>query len=295
MSTTLRRARTAPAAAPLMVLTGSVSVQFGSALAALTFPRAGVAGVVTLRLVLATVVLLALARPRLSGRSRSDWLVAGGFGLSLGAMNTLIYQAIERIPLGAAVTLEFLGPLVLSLAGARRAASWLWALVAAAGVVLLGRNGFHGLDPAGVGLALGSATMWACYILLSARTGARFARLDGLALAMTVAALLTLPAGLLGAGRALLDPLTLALGAGVALLSSVLPYALELMALRRMAAGVFAVLMSLGPALAALAGWLVLGQRLGLVELVAIGLVVVAGVGVVRSSAGPPAPTVVAD
>lgn len=198
-------------------------------------------------------------------------------------MNTMFYQAIDRIPLGPAVTLEVLGPLALSVFAARRAIAWLWAGLALAGVALLGQAGFDRLTPAGVAFALGAAATWAAYILLSARLGARFARADGLALAMVVATLLTLPVGIADAGPALLSPLVLVVGAAVAMLSSVLPYSLELIALRRMATSTFAVLMSLGPAIAAVAGFLVPGQRLTLVEAAAIALVVAASIGAVAS------------
>ncbi|MEV0718811.1 EamA family transporter, partial [Asanoa sp. NPDC050611] len=245
-----------------LVLTGALSVQFGSAVAALLFPHAGVAGVVTLRLTIAAVVLLAVCRPRLVGYGRGDWALVGAFGVALAGMNTLFYQAIDRIPLGVAVTLEVLGPLALSVVSGRRAASWAWAGLALAGVGLLGRTGLGRLDPTGVAFALGAAAAWAAYIALSARVGARFARLDGLALAMAGAAVLTLPLGVAGAGATLLNPPILALGAAVAVLSSLLPYTLELTVLRRLPTTTFAVLMSLGPAIAALAGWLVLHQRL---------------------------------
>jgi inner membrane transporter RhtA len=269
-----------------LVLGGAVSVQSGAAVAALLFPRAGVAGVVTLRLVIAAVVLLAVARPALHGHHRSDWLAVGAFGMALAGMNVLIYQAIERIPLGVAVTVEVLGPLVLSVITGRRASSWLWAALALGGVVLLARGGsaVDDLDLVGIGFAAGAAAMWAAYIVCSARVGARYPKADGLALAMAVAAALTLPWGLVSAGSAMLDPVTVGLGAAVALLSSVLPYTLELLALRRLPTSTFAVLMSLGPALAALAGYLVLGQALTPVQLIAIGLVVTASAGAVRTA-----------
>jgi inner membrane transporter RhtA len=270
-----------------LVLGGALSVQFGAAVAALLFPRAGVSGVVTLRLVIAAAVLLAVCRPRPRGYGRRDWLLIGGFGTALAGMNTLIYEAIDRIPLGAAVTLEVLGPLALSVIAGRRPTRWLWALLALCGVVLLQRGGAHGLDLGGVGFALGASVMWAAYILLSARTGRRFPRADGLALAMTAAAVLTLPLGVATAGSALFDPVTLGLGAAVAGLSSVLPYTLELLALRRMPTSTFAVLVSLGPAIAAVAGLLVLDQSLAAGQVAAIVLVVAASAGAVRTSDPP--------
>ncbi|RXS80308.1 EamA family transporter [Streptomyces sp. TM32] len=267
-----------------LVIGGIVSLQFGSSVAVLLFPRAGALGVVTLRLVVAALVLLVLCRPKVRGYTRGDWATVLAFGVALAGMNSLFYQAIDRIPLGAAVTLEFLGPLILSVATSRRMLSLVWAALALGGVVLLGREGFDGLNLAGAACALAAGGLWAAYILLSARTGQRFPQADGLALAMTVAALLSLPLGVAGAGGALLDPVTLGLGAAVALMSSVLPYTLELLALRKLPASGFAVMMSLEPAAAATAGFLVLHQALGWAEVLAIGLVVVASVGAVRSA-----------
>ncbi len=267
-----------------LVIGGIVSLQFGSSVAVLLFPRAGALGVVTLRLVVAALVLLVLCRPKVRGHTRGDWATVLAFGVALAGMNSLFYQAIDRIPLGAAVTLEFLGPLILSVATSRRMLSLVWAALALGGVVLLGREGFDGLNLAGAACALAAGGLWAAYILLSARTGQRFPQADGLALAMTVAALLSLPLGVASAGGALLDPVTLGLGAAVALMSSVLPYTLELLALRKLPASGFAVMMSLEPAAAATAGFLVLHQALGWAEVLAIGLVVVASVGAVRSA-----------
>jgi inner membrane transporter RhtA len=277
-------ATTGRLAAAGLVVAGAFSQQFGAAVAALLFPRAGALGVVSLRLALSALVLMALCRPALRGRARADWGVVLTFGASLAGMNVLFYQAIERIPLGATVTLEVLGPLTLSVLAARRAASWLWAGLALAGVALLSRDGFAGLNLAGVLFALGAGVFWACYIKLSAKTGARFPKADGLALAMSAGALLSLPLGLATAGSALFQPETLALGAAVALLSSLLPYTLELVSLRTLPASTFAVLTSLMPAFAALAGYLVLGQPLTVLSMLAIALVVIAAAGAVRTS-----------
>ncbi|ALO98830.1 Transporter [Streptomyces hygroscopicus subsp. limoneus] len=273
-----------PALGTGLVLGGLLAQEFGAAMAASLFPRAGALGIVALRLTVSAVLLLAVCRPRVRGHRRADWTVIVAFGVALAGMNTLFYQAIARIPLGTAVTLEVLGPLVLSVVTARRATSWLWAALALGGVALLGRGGLDSLNGAGVGFALGAAALWAAYILLSARTGARFPKADGLALAMAVGAVLSLPAGLADAGGRLLDPLTLGLGAAVAVLSSALPYTLEMLALRRLAPAAFAVLMSLAPAVAALAGYLVLNQSLTGIDLVAITLVVTASAGAVRAS-----------
>ncbi|MFI1566322.1 EamA family transporter [Streptomyces sp. NPDC020490] len=274
-----------------LVLAGGVSVQFGAALAASLMPRAGALGVVTLRLVAAAVILLLVCRPRLRGHSRTDWGTVVVFGVVMGAMNAMFYQAVARIPLGAAVTLEVLGPLALSVLASRRAVNMVWAGLALAGVFLLGGGDFGGLDPAGAGFALGAGAMWAAYIVFSARTGRRFPQADGLALAMGVAALLMLPLGIAESGAKLTDPVTIGLGSAVALLSSVLPYTLELLALRRLPASTFAVLMSLEPALAAAAGFLILGQTLSVAQAAAVALVIAASMGAVRTQTGPKRPS----
>ena len=201
-----------------LVLAGGISVQFGGALAVTLMPRAGALGVVALRLLVAAVVLLLVCRPRLRGHSRTDWGTVVVFGITMAAMNGLFYQAVARIPLGPAVTLEVLGPLALSVFASRRAINLVWAALALAGVFLLGGGGFSGLDPTGAAFALGAGAMWAAYIVFSARTGRRFPQADGLALAMAVGAVLFLPLGIAESGTRLLDPVTLGLGAAVALL-----------------------------------------------------------------------------
>ncbi|MEU6817178.1 EamA family transporter [Streptomyces sp. NPDC046860] len=276
-----------------LVLAGGISVQFGGALAVTLMPRAGALGVVTLRLLAAAVVLLVVCRPRLRGHSRADWGTVVVFGITMAAMNGLFYQSVARIPLGLAVTLEVLGPLALSVLASRRAVNAVWAALALAGVFLLGGGGFGDLDPLGVGFALSAGVAWAAYIIFSARTGRRFPQADGLALAMGVAALVFFPLGVVDAGARLLDPTTIALGSAVALLSSVLPYTLELLALRRLPAPTFAILMSLEPAVAATAGFFILHQSLSLTEAAAIALVIAASIGAVRTQTRrvpPPAP-----
>ncbi|MFF4352133.1 DMT family transporter [Streptomyces sp. NPDC001530] len=269
-----------------LVLAGGISVQFGGALAVSLMPRAGALGVVTLRLLVAAIVLLAVCRPKVRGHSRADWGTVVVFGLTMAAMNGLFYQAVARIPLGPAVTLEVLGPLALSVLASRRAVNLIWAGLALGGVFLLGGGGFSSLDPTGVAFALGAGAMWAAYIIFSARTGRRFPQADGLALAMVVAAVAFLPLGIVESGSKLLVPTTVALGAAVAVLSSVLPYTLELLALRRLPASTFAILMSLEPAVAATAGFLVLNQALSATEALAIALVIAASMGAVRTQVG---------
>lgn len=276
------RAGAAPAVA--LVVAGLACQEVGASLAYLLFPQVGPLGMVMLRLVFSALVLLAIARPRLRGHTSRDWLSVVWFGVVLAVMNGLFYLALERLTLGVTVTIEVLGPLVLSIVASRRASAWLWAALAFAGVVALGGGGWDRLDPVGVVFALGAAASWALYILASARVGAAFPKLDGLALAMTAGALISLPFGVVSAGGALLRPELLAVGAAVAVLSSTIPYAFELIALRRLPASAFAILMSLAPATACLAGFLLLGQQLTTLELAGIALVIVASIGAVRAA-----------
>jgi inner membrane transporter RhtA len=264
-----------------LVLAGMSAQQLGTTVAALLFPMVGAAGMVTLRQLMSALVLLAVCRPVLRGYSRADWAVICGFGLALATMNGLFYQAVARIPLGAAVTFEVLGPLALSVLTSRKAMSALWAALALAGVALLGRGGLTQLTGSGVAFALGAGAMWAVYILASKQAGTRFPKADGLALAISVAAVVSLPIGIAEAGVTLLRPEALGSGLAVALLCSAVPYTLELLALRRLTAGAFGVLLSLSPAVAALAGFIVLHQQLSLIQMLAIGLVVVASTGAV--------------
>jgi inner membrane transporter RhtA len=269
--------RTAPAVG--LVVTAVTSVQLGAGLAVTLFDDLGPAGTAFARQAIAAAILLALWRPRVAPHGRRELALAVAFGATLGLMNWMIYTAMDRIPLGIAVTLEFLGPLGVAVAGSRRALDGLWVALAAGGVLLLSNPGGSGLDAVGVAAALAAAVLWATYIHLSARTGRAFPGLTGLALAMPVSALVTAPAAVAQAGGALLRPGPIASAAVVALASSVIPYSLELEALRRLPADVFGVLMSLEPAVAALVGLVVLGQGLQAREIVAIGLVVVASAG----------------
>ncbi|MDR5698669.1 EamA family transporter [Agromyces aerolatus] len=273
-----------PVGATALVVLGLIAQEAGAALAVLLFPSAGPLGMVTFRLVFSALILLAIARPSWRGRSTRAWATVVAFGAVLAIMNGLFYLSLDRIPLGAAVTIEVLGPLVLSVIASRRASAWLWAGLAAVGVVLLGQGSFGHLDPLGILLAAGAGVGWMLYILLSARTGAEFARLDGLAIAMAIGGVMILPFGIATSGSALVRPDLLLLGAAVALLSSAIPYALELIALRRLHASTFAVLLALAPAIATLAGLVFLGQTFTWVGAIAVGLVVAASIGAVRSA-----------
>jgi inner membrane transporter RhtA len=267
------------------VLAGIASVQVGAAFSKQLFGRVDPTTMVWLRLVFSALVLLAVARPRLAGRDRTDWTVVLAFGATLATMNWSIYQSFSRIPLGVAVTVELLGPLTLSLVQSRRPLDLLWVLLAAAGVGLLGLREGSGVSALGIGFALLAGAAWAVYILLSAATGRRWPDLDGLAVASVVGAVALTPAAVLAGGSALGDPRVVLTGALVAVLSSVVPYSLELAALRTLPTKVFGVLMSLEPAAAALAGLVLLGEQLGMVEWLAIACVVAASAGVTRSTA----------
>jgi inner membrane transporter RhtA len=265
------------------VLAGILSVQFGAAIAKDLFGRVDPTALVFLRLATSTVVLVALARPALRGRTRQDWLVALGFGLSLGTMNWAIYQSFARIPLGVAVTIEFVGPLTIAVVGSRRARDLVWVGLAAAGVLLLGFEPV-GLTVAGVLFALLAGAAWASYILLSASTGRRWPGLDGLAVASVVASVLLLPYAAQSDPDAFVDPEILLIGAAVGMLSSVIPYSLEINALRSLRPAVFSILMSLEPAAAALAAALVLREFLTAPQVVAMACVIAASIGASRTA-----------
>ncbi|MCT2582076.1 EamA family transporter [Actinophytocola gossypii] len=267
---------------PAQVLTGIISVQVGAALAKQLFGTVGSAGTVALRLFFAAAVLLLVWRPS-PRMSRRAWLVVCGYGVVLGAMNLFFYLALATVPLGIVVTIEFLGPLAVAIAGSRRWLDGLWALLAAGGVVLLaeGRGEIH---LAGLLFALAAGVCWGSYILLGAALGRHTADGGGLAIGMTLATVVVAPIGIADSGTALLEPWVLLVGLGVALLSSVIPYSLELEALRRIPPKVFGVLMSLEPAVAALVGLVVLDEILGTVQWLAVLLVVAASAGASRTA-----------
>ena len=273
---------------PALVLIAVGSVQTGGAIAKTLFDELGPGGAVFLRVALAAVVLVALWRPVVRGHGRPELLTMAAFGLSLAAMNFSFYEALDRLPLGIAVTFEFVGPLGVAVAGSRRLLDGLWVALAAAGILLLSDFGGADLDGLGVALALLAGAFWAAYILLSVRVGRAFEGGSGLALALCVGGAALLPVGIAEGGADLLDPRLLALGAAVAMLSSAIPYSLELEALRRLPSHVFGVLMSLEPAVAALAGLLILGEVLAVREVAGIALVVAASAGATRGSAVQP-------
>jgi inner membrane transporter RhtA len=268
-----------------LVVAGVASAQFGAGYAVTLFDELGPSGAAFLRLGIAALVLMAIWRPRVRGHPAADLGIAVAFGAALGTMNWAIYSAMDRIPLGIAVTIEFAGPLAVAVFASRRALDLLWVALAAAGILLLADPGGGSVETAGVLFALLAAAMWAAYILLAVRVGRVFPGSSGLAIAMVVGAVVIAPMGIAEAGSELLQPELLAAGAAVALASSVIPYSLDLEALRLVPARVFGVLMSLEPAVAALAGLVVLGQALGAREWGAIALVVVASAGATAAPA----------
>ena len=275
------------ATATALVLAGIVSVQVGAAFATTLFDEVGPGGTVFLRIAFAAALLLAIWRPPLrlpSGEARRDVVL---LGVVLAGMNLSFYLALDRIPLGIAVTLEFVGPLGVAIAGSRRRLDLLWVALAAVGLILLAPVPGSDLDALGVVMALVAGLFWAGYILLTARVGRALPGGGGLAIAMAIAALAVAPVGLADGGDALLDWELLAIGATVAVLSSALPYSVELEALRRLPEATFGVLMSLEPAVAATVGFVGLDQDLAAREVVAIGLVLVASAGALRAAGTP--------
>jgi inner membrane transporter RhtA len=269
------------------VVVAAISQEVGAAFAVGLFAALGAAGAVFARLLVAGVILCVAVRPRLRGLSGRAWVSAGALAAALVVMNLCFYFSLTRIPLGVAVAVEALGPLALSVIVSRRKTAWLWALLALLGIALLSLAGVRvgHLDPLGLGFAAAAGASWAGYILATARAGSDFPKLDGLALATAIGALVMAPIAVLPVdpGGALRWQV-LGLGALVGVMSSVIPYSLELISLRRLPPETFAILTCLSPVVAAIAGWLMLGQHLAVTGYVAIVLVTVASIGAVRSA-----------
>lgn len=273
-----------------LVLAAICSVQAGAAVAKLLFEHLDPAAVTWLRLAFASLILLAIARPKVRRWDRGTWRAVLLLGVALAGMNLTFYLAIERIPLALAVTIELLGPLVLALALSRRWVDAAWVLLAGIGVGIIGAQSLTGaLDAIGVLLALAAGACWAAYILASHRVGELVPGVGGLTAAMCVAALLTTPFGAVGAiAGATVQPWLLLPALGVAILSSALAYAFELAALRRIPPRIFGVLMALEPVAAGLFALLVIGEVIGPVQMLALGVVVVAAAGVAITAAKDP-------
>ncbi len=275
------------ASAVALVLGAACSVQGGAAVAKSLFPQLGPPGVVFLRLLFGSIALWAIARPRLRGRARSDLGLLVALGVVLASMNLSFYEALDRTPLGVAVTVEFLGPLAVAILGSRRAFDLVWVACAGGGVALLADGSGTATKPLGLVLAAVAGVFWALYIVLGVRVGRAFPGASGLAPAMALGAVLTAPWGVVSAGGHLRDAQLLGAGVGVGLLSSALPWSLEIEALRRLPPSIFSVVLSLEPAVAALAGFVFLDEHLRARAWAAIGLVVVASAGAARRVTPP--------
>jgi inner membrane transporter RhtA len=266
-----------------MVIASITSLQCGSAISTRLFDHLGVAGTNSLRTIAGAAVLCVLARP-IRGRDRTDRVLLIAFGLIVAFTSIAFYNAIDRLPLGIAVTVEFSGPLTVAVAASRRRLDLAWAALAALGVVLLsGALEGGAVDRTGLAFAFASAIGWAAYILVGQRVGQRMPGIGALATSTVIAALVLVPSGIAGASGDMLSPGLLALAALVGVLSVAVPIGLEVSALRTLPPRVYGILTSLEPALAALAGLVLLGQHLGARDAVAIACVVVASLGAARS------------
>jgi inner membrane transporter RhtA len=275
--------------APALVIGAAVSVQGGAAVAKSMFGELGPPGVVLLRLLFGGAAVWLVQRPRLRGRERGSLRLALLLGLTLVCMNLSFWEALDRLPLGVVVTVEFLGPLAVAVVTSRGRFDLVWIVLAGAGVALLARGG-GAVEPLGIGLAALAGFFWAVYIVLGVRVGRAWAGASGLAIAMAFACVIALPWGAVSGGANLFDPTLLAEGAAVGVLSSALPWSLEIEALRRLPTHVFGVLMSLEPGVAAVAGLALLGEHLRGRQIVAIALVVVASAGAARRAPKPELP-----
>jgi len=274
------------------VLLAILSVQGGAAIAKGLFPVLGAAGTVGLRIGISAVLLLLAVRPRLGQLRAAQWRAVVPYGLALGTMNFLFYCALARIPLGLAVTLEFVGPLAVALAGSRRWADVGWVLLAGVGIALLAPWGGSNLDMLGMAFALLAGGAWAMYIVLGGRVAAVLPGPQGVAVGMLFASLAVLPFSVAAGGWVLLTPRLLAAGTALAVLSSTLPFTLELNALRHLPSRTFSILMSLEPAAAAVCGLVFLHERLTLAQWLAVALVMAASAGATLTARPAAAPAV---
>jgi inner membrane transporter RhtA len=273
----------------LLLLIAMASIQAGASLAKTLFQIVGAPGAVALRTVLATLMLIIALRPWRARFTSRSWRPLAVYGVSLGVMNLLYYLALRTVPLGITVALEFTGPLAVALLASRRAIDFVWVLLAAAGLLLLlqPHAGGAGVDPRGALLALGAGACWSLYIVFGQKTGADYGA-QAVALGSVIASFIVVPIGVADAGSALLAPAALPYGLAIALLSTALPYTLEMIALTRMPARTFGILMSIEPAFGALFGWAMLHEQLVWLQWSAIGLIILASIG--TTSTAPPRP-----
>ncbi|MCP3098531.1 EamA family transporter [Myxococcus sp. K15C18031901] len=279
--------RPSPIAVAIPLLLAAMgSIQVGASIAKGLFPMVGAQGTTALRLVFSSLILLAFWRPWRHRLTRQELRAIVVYGASLGVMNLTFYLALARIPLGIAVAIEFTGPLAVAILSSRRPIDFVWALLAIAGVLLiLPLSGASGtLDWVGVAWALVAGTCWALYILFGQKAGASVHGGTAASLGMLVAALVAVPVGVASAGTALLNPSLMLPALGIAILSSALPYSLEMFALKKLPTRTFGILMSLEPALGALAGRVFLAEQLSVTQWVAVGLIISASVGSAASA-----------
>ncbi|WP_252091912.1 threonine/homoserine exporter RhtA [Pseudomonas sp. MWU13-3659] len=279
-----------------LLLIAMASIQSGASLAKSMFPIVGAQGTTALRLIFASIIMLLLLRPWRARLDTSTLRSVIIYGMALGGMNFLFYMSLRTVPLGIAVALEFTGPLTVALLASRRALDFVWIVLAVIGLLLLipvGQAG-GGLDPVGAAYALGAGVCWALYILYGQRAGAENG-IQTAALGVVIAALFVAPIGIVHAGSALLTPALLPVALGVAILSTALPYSLEMVALTRMPARTFGTLMSIEPAFGALSGLMFLGEQLTLWQWLAILAIITASVGATLSMKREVTPPVAAD
>ncbi len=265
---------------PVPAVFGSIlSVQIGAAMAKSLFPALGATGTTTLRIGLSAIMLILVNRPNLTKLSRPQWNAVISYGICLGAMNGIYYLALSRIPLGMAVTLEFIGPLVLAVVGSKRKIEFLWVLLAAAGIALIAPWNGKGIDLFGAGMALLAGVFWAGYILLGRRTSTVMEGKQAVTIGMIFATLVILPFGISGGGLLHFTPLMILPAVALALFSSAIPFSLEIYALKHIPPKTFSILMSLEPAVASICGMIFLKEFLSLTEWMAVSLVVIASAG----------------
>jgi inner membrane transporter RhtA len=272
--------RVSPPAAVLLLLIAMVSIQAGASLAKTLFASVGAPGAVALRTALATLMLVIALKPWRAQIRAGSWRPLAVYGVSLGFMNFLYYMALRTLPLGVTVALEFTGPLAVALLSSRRPVDFLWVVLAAAGLLSLlppGRAG-TGIDPTGVLFALGAGACWALYIVFGQRAGADHGA-RAAALGSVIASLIVVPIGIAAADSALLSPVALRYGLAIAVLSTALPYTLEMIVLTRLPARTFGILMSIEPVFGALFGWVMLKEHLAFLQAAAIGMIILASVG----------------
>jgi inner membrane transporter RhtA len=261
------------------VLLAIISVQCGAAIAKSLFPAIGAAGTASIRIGVSAIILLIAYRPNLKAITPEQWKIVVPYGLSLGAMNLIFYLAIERIPIGLAVTLEFIGPLLVAIVGSKRLVDYCWVILAAIGIALIAPWTNNRVDIIGVAFALLAGALWAAYIVLGGKISKIMNGGEAVSTGMLFAALLILPFGFYENGLANLTPKLFGMGIALALLSSAIPFTLEMKALGQLPPRTFSILMSLEPAAASICAFIFLQEHLSFYEILAVVCVVIASAG----------------